>query len=166
MSGKLHALILVAVFSLDDVLFIRGKSWDCCSKTAIQLWFDFNFVSDSKIVAEADVVADSVEDMLQVSSVWCFAMVLGVTETMRHTHIYENQTCERLVHDNLDQQICRAFDGHEKDIGNSAGANSSESTMFLPQIQGWLLLHRARLRDQGHCRSHDHDRRQLEHKTC
>ena len=56
----------------------------------------------------------------QVSSVWCFAMVLGGTETMRLTHIYENQTCERLVHDNLDQQICRAFDGHEKDIGNSA----------------------------------------------
>ena len=27
-------------------------------------------------------------------------------------------------------------------------ANSSESTMIPPQIQGWLLLHRARLRDQ------------------
>ena len=34
------------------------------------------------------------------------------------------------------------------DTRKKLGANSSESTMIPPQIQGWLLLHRARLRDQ------------------
>ena len=40
------------------------------------------FVLDSKIVAETDVVAESVENMFQVSSVWCFGIVLGRTGTM------------------------------------------------------------------------------------
>ena len=35
-----------------------------------------------------------------------------------------------------------------KKLSTATGANSSESTMIPPQIQGWLLLHRARLRDQ------------------
>ena len=35
-----------------------------------------------------------------------------------------------------------------KKLATAPGANSSESTMIPPQIQGWLLLHRARLRDQ------------------
>ena len=35
-----------------------------------------------------------------------------------------------------------------KKLATAPGANSSESTMVPPQIQGWLLLHRARLRDQ------------------
>ena len=35
-----------------------------------------------------------------------------------------------------------------KKLATATGANSSESTMIPPQIQGWLLLHRARLRDQ------------------
>ena len=35
-----------------------------------------------------------------------------------------------------------------KKLATALGANSSESTMIPPQIQGWLLLHRARLRDQ------------------
>ena len=33
-------------------------------------------------------------------------------------------------------------------MATAPGANSSESTMIPSQIQGWLLLHRARLRDQ------------------
>ena len=35
-----------------------------------------------------------------------------------------------------------------KTLASAPGANSSESTMTPPQIQGWLLLHRARMRDQ------------------
>ena len=35
-----------------------------------------------------------------------------------------------------------------KKPATAPGANSSESTMIPPQIQGWLLLHRARSRDQ------------------
>ena len=33
-------------------------------------------------------------------------------------------------------------------LATAPGANSSEPTMIPPQIQGWLLLHRARLQDQ------------------
>ena len=36
----------------------------------------------------------------------------------------------------------------------------SEPTVIPPQIQGWLLLHRARLRDQDIVGVDDHDRRQ------
>ena len=35
-----------------------------------------------------------------------------------------------------------------KELATVPGANSSESTMIPPQIQGCLLLHRARLRNQ------------------
>ena len=35
-----------------------------------------------------------------------------------------------------------------KKLASALGANSSESTMIPPQIQGWLLLRRARLRDE------------------
>ena len=35
-----------------------------------------------------------------------------------------------------------------KKLATAPGANSSESTMIPPQIQGWLLLHRASSRDQ------------------
>ena len=35
-----------------------------------------------------------------------------------------------------------------KKLASALGANSSESTMIPPRIQGWLLLHRARLRYQ------------------
>ena len=35
-----------------------------------------------------------------------------------------------------------------KKLATALGANSSESTMIPPPIQGWLLLHRARFRDQ------------------
>ena len=35
-----------------------------------------------------------------------------------------------------------------KKLAAAPGADSSESTMIPPQIQGWLLLHMARLRDQ------------------
>ena len=35
-----------------------------------------------------------------------------------------------------------------KKLATAPGASSSESTMIPPKIQGWLLLHRAKLRDQ------------------
>ena len=35
-----------------------------------------------------------------------------------------------------------------KKLASAPGAKPSESTMIPPQIQGWLLLHRGRLRDQ------------------
>ena len=35
-----------------------------------------------------------------------------------------------------------------KKLATAPGAHSSESTMIPPQIQGWLLLHRARMRHQ------------------
>ena len=38
--------------------------------------------------------------------------------------------------------------GMRKKLATAPGAISSESTMIPPQIQGWLLLHRARLRYQ------------------
>ena len=74
------------------------------------------FVLDSKIVAETDVLLSLLRTCFHVSSVWCFAMVLGGTETTRLTlngkarngiqevHL-RDQTCERRVHDKLDQQI-------------------------------------------------------------
>ena len=34
-----------------------------------------------------------------------------------------------------------------KKLASAPGANSSEPTMIPPQFQGWLLLHRAKLRD-------------------
>ena len=45
-----------------------------------------------------------------------------------------------------------------KKLASAPDATSSESTMILPQIQGWVLLHRARLRD--------HDIVFLEYQTC
>ena len=41
-----------------------------------------------------------------------------------------------------------AFMDMRRKLATALDANSSESTMIPPQIQGWLLLHRARLRDQ------------------
>ena len=52
-----------------------------------------------------------------------------------------------------------------KKLAAAPGANSSESTMIPPQIQGWLLLH-SEMERSGHCYSHDHDRRQFEHQNC
>ena len=35
-----------------------------------------------------------------------------------------------------------------KKLATAPGANSTEPTMIPPQTQGWLLLYRAKLRDQ------------------
>ena len=161
-AGKLHALIMVAVFSLADVHFIcervgtverrsQERHQFNCGSTSI-------FVLNSKIVAEADVVAESVEDMFP-----CFKCMVprngpwkdGNHET--HTqwqgmafkkYIYE---IKRARGESMTSWINRSDEAlmdMRKKLATAPGANSSGTPMIPPQIQGWLLLHRARLRNQ------------------
>ena len=53
-----------------------------------------------------------------------------------------------------------------KKLATAHGARSSESAMIPPQIQGWLLLHRARLRDQDIVGVMTMKGGKLEHQTC
>ena len=69
--------------SVEELVLLKEDHKKDISSTVVRLPI---FVLDSKIAAETDVVAESVEDMFPCSSVWCFAMVLG-TETMRLTLI-------------------------------------------------------------------------------
>ena len=116
------------------------------------------FVLDSKIVAETDVVAESVEDMFP--SFKCVVLCNGPWRDGDHgTHtqwqgmafkkyIYE---IKRARGESMTSWINRSDEALMdmiKKLATAPGANSSESTMIPPQIQGWLLLHRTRLRDQ------------------
>ena len=117
------------------------------------------FVLDSKIVAETDVLAESVEDMLP--SFKCFVLCNGPWGDREHwtyTHsqgmafkkyIYEIKRARG--DESMTSWINRSDEAlmdTRKNLATLLGANSSESTMIPPQIQGWLLLHKARLRDQ------------------
>ena len=82
-AGRLHALILVAVFSLADVLFICGRVGTVERRS--QERHQFICGSTSNFLFLTDVVAESVEDMFPSFKCRCFAMVLGGTETMRLT---------------------------------------------------------------------------------
>ena len=130
----------------------------------------------------------------QVSSVWCFAMVSGGTETMKlildcntrewvtprssrrklvncgrkmasQKYIYEIKRARGEPVTSWINRSDEALMDIRKKLATAPGANSSESTMIPPQNQGWLLLH-SEIERSGHCWSHDHDRRQLEHQTC
>ena len=53
-----------------------------------------------------------------------------------------------------------------KKLAWAPGANSTESTMIPPQIQGWLATSsQSESAKSGHCWSHDHDKRQSEYQT-
>ena len=116
------------------------------------------FVLDSKIVAETDVVAESVEDMFP--SFMCVVLCKGPWRDGNHeTHtqwqglafkkyIYE---IKRAKGESMTSWINRSDEAlmdMRKKLATAPEANSSESTMIPPQIQCRLLLHRARLRDQ------------------
>ena len=116
------------------------------------------FVLDSKIVAETDVVAESIEDMFP--SFKCTVLYNGPWRDGDHgTHtqwqgmafkkyIYE---IKRARGESMTSWINRSDEAlmdMRKKLATAPGANSSEPTMIPPQIQGWLLLHRAKLRDQ------------------
>ena len=120
---------------------------------------DFQFfVLDSEIVAETDVVAESVEHMFP--SFKCMVLCNGPWRDRDHgtntqwqgmafkKYIYE---IKRARGESMTSWINRSDEAlmdMRKKVATATGANSSESTMIPPQIQGWLLLHRARLRDQ------------------
>ena len=116
------------------------------------------FVLHSKIVAETDVVAESVEDMFP--SFKCVVLCNGPWRDGDHgTHAqWQGMAFKKYMYEikrargeSMTSWINRSdealVDMREK-LATAPGANSSESTMIPPQIQGWLLLHRARLRDQ------------------
>ena len=108
------------------------------------------FVLDSKIVAETDVVVSmfqvygALQWSLEGRGPWDSHSVArnGIQEV-------RDQTCER--GESMTSWINRSDEAlmdMRKKLATAPGTNSSESTMIPPQIQGWLLLHRARLRDQ------------------
>ena len=104
------------------------------------------FVLDSKIVAETDVVAESVEDMFP--SFKCIGTRAQWQGTAFKKYIYE---IKRARGESMTSWINRSDEAlmdMRKKLATAPGANSLESTMIPPQIQGWLLLHRARSRDQ------------------
>ena len=54
-----------------------------------------------------------------------------------------------------------------KKLAIAPGANVSESTMIPPHTNSRLAASpQGEIERSGHCWSHDHDRRQLEHQTC
>ena len=121
--------------------------------------FDFQlFVLDSKIVAETDVVAESVEDMFP--SFKCMVPCNGPWKDGNHeTHAqWQGMAFKKCIYgvkrargESMASWINRSDEAlvdMRKKLASAPQANSLESTMIPPQIQGWLLLHRARLRDQ------------------
>ena len=117
-----------------------------------------NFVLYSKIVADTDVVAESVDDIFPVSSVWCFAM--GSWRDGDHgTHTqWQGMAFKKYIHEikrargeSMTSWINRSDEAlmdMRKKLPAAPSANSSEQTMIPPQIQGWLLLLKARLRNE------------------
>ena len=116
------------------------------------------FVLDSKIVAETDVVAESFEDMFPCFK--CVGLCYGPRRDGNHeTHTqWQGMAIKKYIYEikrargeSMTSWINRSDEGPmdmRKKLATAPGVNSSESTMIPPQIQGWLLLHRARLRDQ------------------
>ena len=84
-AGILHALILVAVFSLADVLFVCGRV-GTVEETSTQLWFDFQLLFlTARLSLRQMWLLSLLRTCFQVSSVWCLTIVPGGTETMRLT---------------------------------------------------------------------------------
>ena len=134
------------------------------------------FVLDSKIVAETDVVAESVEDMFP--SFMCVVLCKGPWRDGNHeTHtqwqglafkkyIYE---IKRAKGESMTSWINRSDEAlmdMRKKLATAPEANSSESTMIPPQNSRPAASPQGEIERSGHCWSHDHDRRQLEHQTC
>ena len=148
------------MFSLADVLFICGRVGTVERRSHERHQFNGDSTSNfrsSQIVAETDVVAESVEDMF--SSFKCMVLCNGPwRDGNRETHtqwqgmafkkyIYE---IKRARSESMTSWINRSDEAlmdMRKKLATAPGVNSSESTM-IPPIQSWLLLHRARLRDQ------------------
>ena len=150
------------------------SSWSLCSRSLmcsssveeLVLLKDINstvvrlptFVLDSEIVAEADVVPESVEDMfpsfkcmVPYNCPWRDGNHKTHTQwqgTAFKTYIYEIKRARSESMTTWNNRSDEALMDMRKKLATAPGANSSESTMIPPQFQGWLLLHRARWRDQ------------------
>ena len=169
------------MFSLADVLFICGRVGTVERRSHERHQFNCgstsNFVLDSKIVAEAHVVAESVEDMFP--SFKCMVPCNGLWRDGNfETHTqWQGMAFKKFIYEikgargeSMTSWINRcdeALMDMKKKLATAPGANSSESTMIPPQIQGWLLLHKARLRGQDMIGVMTmNERRQLEHQPC
>ena len=142
--------------SVEELVLLKEDHQKDINSTVVRLPI---FVLGSKIVSLRQMWLLSLSrTCFQVSSVWCFATVLGGTETMGLTlngkewHSRSTSTrSKRARGESVTSWINRSDEAlmdMRKKLATAPGANSSESTMIPPQIQGWLLLHRARLRDQ------------------
>ena len=104
------------------------------------------------------MVAESVEDMFP--SFKCMVLCNGPRrdgDYGTHTqwqgmafekYIYEIKRARSESMTSLINRSDEALMDMRKKLATALGANFSESTMIPPQIQSWLLLHRARVRDQ------------------
>ena len=141
--------------SVEESVLLKEDHMKDISSTVVRLPI---FVLDSKIVAETDVVAESVEDVFP--SFKCMVLRNGPWRDGNHgTHtqwqgmafkkyIYE---IKRARGESMTSWINRSDEAlmdKRKKLATAPGATFSESTRIPPQIQGWLLLHRARVRDQ------------------
>ena len=66
---------------------------------------------------------------------------------IQEAHV-RNQTCEGESVTSWIDRSDEALMDMRKKLASAPSASSSQTTMVPPQIQGWLLLHRARLRSQ------------------
>ena len=126
------------------------------------------FVLDSKIVAETDVVAESVEDMFP--SFKCMVPCNGLwrdgnleTHTQRQGMAFKKYICEikRARGESMTSWINRSDEALMDTWGEFLRINDDPFTnsRLVASPQG-------EIERSGHCWSHDHDRRQLEHQTC
>ena len=146
---------LVYSSSVEESVRLKEDHMKDINSTGVRLPI---FVLDSKVVAETDVVAESVEDMFP--SFKCMVPCNGPWRDGDHgIHtqwqgmafkkcIYEIKRARGEQMTSWINRSDEALMDMRKKLATAPAANSSESTMIPPQIQGWLLLHRARLRDQ------------------
>ena len=146
---------LMCSSSVEELVWLKEDHKKDINSTVVRLPI---FVLDSKIVAEADVVAESVADMFP--SLQCMVLCNGPwsdgnheTRTQRQGVAFKKDIYEirRARAESMTSWINRSDEAlmdMRKKLATALGANSLESTMIPPRIQGWLLLHRARLRDQ------------------
>ena len=156
---SLWSLSLMCSSSVEELVMLKEDHKKDINSTVVRPPI---FVLGSKIVAEANVVAESVEDTFP--SFKCMVPYDGPwRDGKRETHtqwqgmafkkyIYE---IKRARGESMTSWINRSDEplmDMRRKLATAPGANSSESTMIPSQIQDWLLLHRMRLGDQDNVR--------------
>ena len=133
--------------SVEESVLLQEDHMKDINSTVVRLPI---FVLDSKIAAETDVVAESVEDMFP--SFKCMVLCNGPWRDGDHgTHtLWQGMAFKKYIHEikrargeSMTSWINRSYEAltdERKKLATVPGANSSESTMIPPQIQGWLLL--------------------------